>query len=650
MFRLAKLVSALVAATALAGPAPLNIGADNAISVTADGSKPVSQIIERSGATYISLHFASVNLPKGASVMVTSLDGSKKVEITGSHSDYFTETIDADRVVLTYTAPSYDKADSNVFVLDKFVSGTGGPKNVLESICGTDNSKPSVCYADSDKAKRTVSTAVARLLINGRSLCTGWLIGSEGHMMTNWHCIKTADDAKNVQVEFGAECSKCDDPLNDKQLACAGTKVASDVEYIVSDRKNDFALVKLKLKDGVDLKQYGYLKIRTSGPVLGEEVYVPQHPNGNPRRLAIVSDDGKPATITALDGGSCYDDITDKDYVGHQLDTQGGSSGSPMVSAKDNVVVALHNCGGCNNGGIKMNRIVDFLKAQGIPLPKDATTDVPPPPTSAPTSAPTISPTTAPPTPAGNTINFCSISNRVISEYYQGLYQDSSKDNQNEKFVYDAATGAIQAQSNKECLDAYLSDGGFKLHTWACDSSNPNQKWTVANNQIVHRTHNVCVTSVVGTTDIALAACNGDDIRQQFTSSCPSKDVRSYMQLRTKRGKYISEWNSGLYADTSRSNRNELFEWDAANQWIKVLSNGECFDAYKDGNGNGHLHTYACSTTNANQKWIIANGKIRHATHANMCIDVDPNDGSHKVQVWECSEGNNNQVIDVLKF
>ncbi|EQC25285.1 hypothetical protein SDRG_16839 [Saprolegnia diclina VS20] len=650
MMRLATLTSALLVA-AMASPAPLDIGADNALAFSADGSKPVSQIIERSGATYISLHFTSMDLPEGASITITSLDGSKKVSYTGKHDDLFTTTIDADRVVLTYTAPSYEKTVSgSVFAVDKFISGTGGPKNVLESICGEDNSKPSQCYAQDEKTKFDTSKAVARLLINGRSLCTGWLIGSEGHLMTNWHCIKTADDAKNVQVEFAAKCATCEDPNNTKQLACKGNLVASDAEYIVSDQKNDFALVKLKLKDGVDLKQYGYLQVRPSGPVLNEEIYIPQHPKGNPQHMALVTANNTPGKIVDLSSGSCYTEIPEKDYVGHQLDTQGGSSGSPMISTKDNVVVALHNCGGCNNGGIKMNRIVEFLASKNIPLPKDATatSDAP---TSAPTTAPaTPTPTTQSPTPA-NTISFCSISNRVLSEYYQGLYQDTPKGNKNELFVYNEASGALQVQSNGECLDAYAADAGFKLHTWACDATIGNQKWTVANNQIVHKTHNVCLTSIAGKNDVALAACDPNDIRQRFSTSCNDKNVRSYVQIRTKRGKYISEWNAGLYADVGRNNANELFELDNVNQWIKSVSNnGQCWDAYKDSNGVGHLHTYECSTSNANQKWIIANGQIKHATHANLCLDVDPNDSNHRVQVWDCGNNNDNQKFDVLVF
>ncbi|KDO15833.1 hypothetical protein SPRG_18630 [Saprolegnia parasitica CBS 223.65] len=53
------------------------------------------------------------------------------------------------------------------------------------------------------------------------------------------------------------------------------------------------------------------------------------------------------------------------------LDTQGGNSGSPVFSTKENVVVGLHNCGGCENGGIKINKVVDILKAKNL-VPKDA--------------------------------------------------------------------------------------------------------------------------------------------------------------------------------------------------------------------------------------------------------------------------------------
>ncbi|RQM20926.1 hypothetical protein B5M09_012243, partial [Aphanomyces astaci] len=105
---------------------------------------------------------------------------------------------------------------------------------------------------------------------------------------------------------------------------------------------------------------------RASGPVLGEPIYIAQHPRGKPKRIAMIGDSGAVGTIESISIPSCV-----ADEVGYTLDTQGGSSGSPVLSAKDNAVVALHNCGGCQNGGVKISKVIQDLTAKNL-VPKDA--------------------------------------------------------------------------------------------------------------------------------------------------------------------------------------------------------------------------------------------------------------------------------------
>ena len=46
-----------------------------------------------------------------------------------------------------------------------------------ESVCGQNESKDAVCYKSADPVAYKSSKAVARLLINGTELCTGWRLG-----------------------------------------------------------------------------------------------------------------------------------------------------------------------------------------------------------------------------------------------------------------------------------------------------------------------------------------------------------------------------------------------------------------------------------------------------------------------------------------
>jgi V8-like Glu-specific endopeptidase len=60
----------------------------------------------------------------------------------------------------------------------------------------------------------------------------------------------------------------------------------------------------------------------------------------------------------AYDG---YDTDTDVSYY---CDTEGGSSGSPVLSRSTNKVLALHHFGGCPNSGVRMERI--FTQIQSL--------------------------------------------------------------------------------------------------------------------------------------------------------------------------------------------------------------------------------------------------------------------------------------------
>ena len=50
--------------------------------------------------------------------------------------------------------------------------------------------------------------------------------------------------------------------------------------------------------------------------------------------------------------------------MGYRADTQGGSSGSPVIAISDNAVMAIHHCGGCSsyaNSGTHVNYMVSGL-------------------------------------------------------------------------------------------------------------------------------------------------------------------------------------------------------------------------------------------------------------------------------------------------
>lgn len=109
-------------------------------------------------------------------------------------------------------------------------------------------------------------------------------------------------------------------------------------------------------------------------PSLDDPIYIPQHPSGRDKELAIFD-----SSIFAGDvGGLCHiwttgqaaSDITCayganfKDFT-YICDTEGGSSGAPVISADTNKVVGLHHCGGgCgDNFAIPFTYVYDEVMA-----------------------------------------------------------------------------------------------------------------------------------------------------------------------------------------------------------------------------------------------------------------------------------------------
>ncbi|CAK4634287.1 unnamed protein product [Aphanomyces euteiches] len=308
MFSFVKLAALAVVATSV--QAIDKVGVDRSLSLEAPTGQVFSHIIRQDEATYIAPHFSQLNIPPGGVLEISDLEGNQKVRYAGSRDDFYAEYVRGPVAVISYYPPDTNQVESEsdavAFKVDKYASGFPSSLNSnIEAICGNDDTQAIVCVKDSDPAKYKKAQAVARLLIGGNSLCTGWLFGSEGHLITNNHCIGDAATAKDIQFEFGAECKTCSDPNNTVQLACAGETVATSAHFIYTSIDNDYTLVKLNLKSGVDLSKYGYLQARESGPVLNEPIYIPQHPGGKPTRLATVLDSGKVGTVESLSIASC---------------------------------------------------------------------------------------------------------------------------------------------------------------------------------------------------------------------------------------------------------------------------------------------------------------------------------------------------------
>ncbi len=234
----------------------------------------------------------------------------------------------------------------------KAVAAAEGQDPRTETVCGSDDSVDAVCYKSSDPVAYKASKAVARLLINGTELCTAWRVGPTDRLLTDHHCFTTQAEARNTEVWFNYECAVCGgfDTL-------ATTKVWGD-HVFATNANLDYTL--FSVYDFPQVQKFGYLTIDTAPVKAGTELYIPQHPEGNPTEIAMASDQDH--------GGDCEvddpaaDGFTAGTDVSYYCDTQGGSSGSPVISRVTNKVIALHHFGGCPNSGVRMSLIYAQVK------------------------------------------------------------------------------------------------------------------------------------------------------------------------------------------------------------------------------------------------------------------------------------------------
>ena len=92
----------------------------------------------------------------------------------------------------------------------------------------------------------------------------------------------------------------------------------------------------------VTFKLYRFLELDNRRANIDEQIYIPQHPNGRPKEISIFDSDQLGGDYK-VGGYSIACSPNDMQYT---CDTEGGSSGSPVISKDTQKVVALHHCGG----------------------------------------------------------------------------------------------------------------------------------------------------------------------------------------------------------------------------------------------------------------------------------------------------------------
>ncbi|WP_327387460.1 endonuclease [Streptomyces sp. NBC_01207] len=155
---------------------------------------------------------------------------------------------------------------------------------------------------------------------------TGFLV-SPSLLMTNNHVLGSAEEAAAGVIEFNFQAGLDGQPL---------VPVVFQLDpqsFFVTDRDLDFTVVAVsdRSRDGQPLAAFGRLPLKEARgkAVIGELVNIIQHPNGEPKQLALRDNQ----IVDVLD-----------DFVHYSADTAPGSSGAPVFNDQWEVV-ALHHAG-----------------------------------------------------------------------------------------------------------------------------------------------------------------------------------------------------------------------------------------------------------------------------------------------------------------
>ncbi len=320
-------------------------------------------------ATYIAIHFVDFELADGDYLFVSDPSGDQMYVLEGrgkmNAGTFWAQHIKGDTAILELVQTSDDGGKG--FIIDEYVAGfLDVSGSGLRAICGTDDKENAACYETSHPTQYERGRAVARLLSNGSAFCTGWLVSYDNHLITNEHCISSASAALDTDYEFMSEAPNCSDTNCSE---CFPGDIYSGATFIQDDANLDYCLV--QITSGNPASAYGFLELDDRVAIVGEQIYIPQHPGGRAKEFSIYSthaeDTGGVSQVHTIEADPCsgtgyYD-------VGYYADTEGGSSGSPVLAVSSHKVIALHHCANCPNRGVPIHLIHDEISQYLFPGP-----------------------------------------------------------------------------------------------------------------------------------------------------------------------------------------------------------------------------------------------------------------------------------------
>jgi V8-like Glu-specific endopeptidase len=322
------------------------------------------------GAEFIRVHFTGLQLADGDSLTVSSPDHGQVWTYSnrGPHGngDVWSFAIDGDTALVELHGSRGGGYGYRIAEVGHGTFNLSGKKNTpsLEVLCGTDGREDVACRG---AALDGLQQPVARLLFTSggsQFLCTGWLVaGSNGStLITNNHCISTQTETNTLQAMFNYQKTTCGGPTNAATSSYAGGTFLKTNSVNRKGKRGglDYTLCTLQ---GSPEAAWGELTATTRTAAEGDLIYFIQHPAGNVKEVGYWEDAAHTLRCDVDTINQSYGQAAFGSQTGYACDSEGGSSGSPIVDAgAPNHVIALHHFGGvdsnpCLNSGTQMSKI-----------------------------------------------------------------------------------------------------------------------------------------------------------------------------------------------------------------------------------------------------------------------------------------------------
>lgn len=329
-----------------------------------EGHRPAvwTDTVVSPGAKFLRVHFVDMKLAAGDYISVSNPNGAQFWTYTGKGlrgtGEFWSFAVDGDTALVELHAG--ETADYG-YRIDRIAHGSealAGPEALApEVVCGSDGREDVACHPTIDV------DPVARLLFQSGGfsfLCTGWLVDGANNstLMTNNHCFSTQTEVNTLQAKFNFQKTTCGGNMNAPDTNYAGGT------FLKTHPVNgglDYTLCTLQGNPEATWGEYVATRKRVN---VGQLIYFPQHPGGQPKEIGFWEDAAhtircKVDTVKKTYGGSAPNS-----QIGYGCDSEGGSSGSPILDANTLRAIGIHHFGGvsnnpCLNSGTWMNRICE---------------------------------------------------------------------------------------------------------------------------------------------------------------------------------------------------------------------------------------------------------------------------------------------------